>query len=327
MKYTPAKSIEKLIFPSSTRSHEFLKFLITLKRLKSRLKYIHLSGKQITCINLAAMESLLGKWTETIVLENPSTKVDIGHITMLISAATRLKTFALQSRSRISVGDYDLFLRELMRAGETTRVHHQYPQINARLRSLQISCTAIQNVNFSVLGDLGKFFPRLEMLRIENWRIIDIGQVTPIRTLRGLSLVGIDVKKNGFVRMLSTYLRAFPALEILFLGARETNILGWKFFVRRPELRGIFKGIKLPKLKCLWLRAWAVDCQDLVSLKSNALGWIVIEDCKGLNGGWIKAVEGDGAIVIESDTGFKDGIDFRRYANLAKNKITFTGVY
>ena len=161
MKYTPANSVEKLSFPSSTRSHEFLKFLVTLKRLKSRLTTIHLSGKYIESINLAAMESLLGKWTNTIILDNPCTKVDVGHITPLISAAPRLKTFALQTCNKFSSTEYDGFLRDLMRAGETSRLHHRHPEINARLRSLQVSCTSMQNVKFNILADLGKFFPLL----------------------------------------------------------------------------------------------------------------------------------------------------------------------
>jgi len=308
-------------------SHEFLKFLVTLKRLRSQLIRIHLTGKQVTCTSLAAMESLLGKWTMTIILDNPCAKVDIAHITQIISAAPRLKVFALQTHSKFSTKEYDGFLRELMRAGETSRIHHRHPEINARLRTLQISSTTMQNVNFSILADLGKFFPLLEMLRIENWKLsmdkCDETRITPILTLRGLSLVGIDLATaKGFTKMLSVYVQSFPLLEILVLGARETDILGWKLFKKKPELQGLFNGLDLPKLKCLWLRSWIVDCQELVSLKTNVLRWIVVEECKGMNGGWIKSVKSKwkDAVVIESDTRL-NGIDFSSYRNPAKSRI------
>ena len=331
MRYTPANSVEKLFFPSSTHSHEFLKFLITLKRLQSRLTTIHLSGKYVESINLAAMESLLGKWTNTIILDIPCSKIDIGHVTPLISAAPRLKIFALQTCSkRFSLGGYDGFLRDLMRAGETTRLHHRHPEINARLRSLQVSCASIQSVRFQNLAELGNFFPLLEMLRIENWRFLDVNttKVVPIKTLRGLSLVGIDVEKNGFVRTLLMFLKAFPALEILFLGARQMEVLGWKLFVRKPELRGLFTELEFPRLKCLWLRAWSIDFEDFMLLKADSLQWIVFEECRGMNGGWKKIVgeKWNGAVVIESDTRFKQGIDFSTYRDIAKSKFAFAGV-
>ena len=156
---------------------------------------------------------------------------------------------------------------------------------------------------------------------------VNTTKVVPIKTLRGLSLVGIDVEKNGFVKMLSMYLKAFPALEIVFLGARELDVLGWKLFVRKPELRGLFKEIELPKLKCLWLRAWSIDFEDLVSLKADALQWIVFEECKGMNGGWKRIVNGkwNRAVVIESDTRLKHGIDFSKYRDIAKSKFEVVG--
>src|SRR5436190_23855167 len=119
--------------------------------------------------------------------------------------------------------------------------------------------------------------------------------------------------------MLSAYVSTFPALEILVLGAREVNLLGWKLFVNKPELRGAFNGLELPKLKCLWLRAWIVDCQELLSLKTSTLQWIVVEECKGMNGGWIKAVRGKWprAVVIESATRLKDGVNFAKYSRLS----------
>jgi hypothetical protein len=312
-KYTPAKSVQSLYFPSSTTSNEFLKFLVTLKRLKTRLLHIHLTGKQITCTNLSAIESLLGKWTETLILDSPSSKVDIAHISPLIAASPRLKSFAIETCCKFSSGEYHAFLKDLVRAGETSRLHHLHPEINARLRSLQISCSTIHTVNFSFLAELGRYFPLLELLRIENWRILvdkKLPEITPMYSLRGLSLVGIDVieskkaKTNVFARMLATYIRTFPALEILVLGAREMDVLGWKLFVRKPELGAVFNGMELPRLKVLWLRAWVVNCSDLLSLRSDTVEWVIVEACRGLNGGWVKAVEEKWkkAVIFETDT-------------------------
>jgi hypothetical protein len=157
------------------------------------------------------------------------------------------------------------------------------------------------------------------MLRIENWKVIVEGneKIAPIRTLRGLSLVGFDVvdKKKGpmpFTTLLSTYLSSLPSLEILFLGARDMDYLGLKIFVRRPELGSIFAKLRLPKLKVLWLRSWEVDCQDLMMLKADRLRWLMVEECKGMNGGWVKAVTAKwkGIVVVESAERLKDGVDF-----------------
>jgi len=328
-RYTPARSIESLSFPSTTRKHEFLKFLVTLKRLRSHLTFIHLSGKEVTGTVLTAVESLLGTWTDTIILECPSPKVDVGHIAPLIAASPRLKTFALQTGTRFAGMEYTGFLKTLVRAGETSRLHHRHPEINARLRTLQLSTSIPQTVKFSVLADLGRFFPLLETLRIENWKIeVDGGEkVAPIMTLRGLALVGIDVvdkKSNSpFADLLSEYLRELTQLEILMLGARDIDVLGWKLFVRKPEMGRLFGRLYLANLRFLWLRGWVVNCVDLLSLKAPRLKWLVLEECKGINGGWIKAVRGHwrDIIIVESDIRLKDGIDLFTWKKRAKHGI------
>lgn len=313
-KYTPAKAVESIYFPSSTKSIEFLKFLVTLKRLRCRLRCIVLVGKEITRTNLAAMESLLGRWTHTIILRNPSSKVGVSNITSLIAAAPRLNKLAIQTNCLFFGQEYTLFLKELVRAGESERVlYHLHPEVNANLRVLHISASTCQLVKFCVLADLGKFFPLLEMLRIANWKIMgDVNEsVTSIRTLRGLSLIGLDMesKKLTFAKMLSGYIATFPSLEIVVLGARETDALGWKLFVMRPKLGKLFADMELPRLKVLWLRAWIVDCEDLMLLKAENLRFLVIEECKGMNGGWIKAAsrKWQGLTVVETDSQLKEG--------------------
>lgn len=170
------------------------------------------------------------------------------------------------------------------------------------------------------------------MLRIENWKIIPDGdrdlQVQPMFGLRGLSLVGIDFsgrKDKDFVNMLSKFIAAFRNLEMLFLGAKETIAMwGWTWFGPKPVgLQGLFDGMQLPDLQVLWLRGWTLDCADLLSLKSDKLRFVVIEECKGMNGGWIKAVMGKwkGAVVVESETRLKDGVDFSSWRGLAEGKI------
>jgi hypothetical protein len=320
-RHCPANSVESLSFPSSTRNHAFLRFLVTLKQLRTRLASIRLSGKEVTRTNLSAMESLLGNRTHTIIIMNPSGKVGFGHITALVSAAPRLKTFVLHtSTTFMTVEDYTSYLKGLVRAGETERLYQQNPEQNFKLRTLHLSTsTLFQKVKFEVLADMGKFFPLLEMLRIENWKVIVEGneKIAPIRTLRGLSLVGFDVvdKKKSpkpFAMVLSTYLSCLPSLEMLFLGARDMDYLGLKLFVRRPELGSIFAKLCLPKMKVLWLRSWEVDCQDLMMLKADRLRWLMVEECKGMNGGWVKAVSAKwkGIVVVESAERLKDGIDF-----------------
>jgi len=329
-KYTPARSIEGLYFPSTTRKHEFLKLLVTLKRLRSHLAKIHLSGKEVTRTGLTAIESLLGPWTQTIILECPSSKVDIAHITPLIAASSRLKTFALQTNTKFPGEEYSAFMKALVRAGETSRLHHRHPEINARLRTLQLSTLTPQTIKFSVLAELGRFFPLLEMLRIENWKFEVNGEekIAPIMTLRGLALVGIDIietKKSDhpYANILSKYLCELTQLEILMLGARDTDLLGWKLFVRKPEMGLLFKRLQLSRLKFLWLRGWAVDCMDLLSLKASFLKWLVLEECKGMNGGWVKAIRGywTDIVVVESDIRLKDGIDLYTWKRRARSGI------
>ena len=314
-KYTPAKAVESLYFPSSTKNIEFLRFLVTLKRLRSRLRRIELSGKEVTRTNLSAMESLLGKWTRTIILMNPSSKVGISHIASLVSAAPRLQKLAIQTNTLFFGQEYTVFLKDLMRAGESTRVHHLNPEVNCSLRVLHISSSISQSVKFCVLADLGKFFPLLEMLRIENWKLVCNADeyVTPIHTLRGLSLVGLDTesKKQTFAKILSRYIANFPALEILVLGAKDKDLLGWRLFVMKPKLGKLFDQMELPKLKVLWMRAWILDCEDLLTLKAEKLQFLVVEECKGMNGGWIKAAsrKWKGLTVVETDTRLSEGFD------------------
>jgi len=223
-----------------------------------------------------------------------------------------------------------LFLRDLIRAGETSRLHHRHPEINARLRTLQLACPTAQTVKFSVLADLGKYFPLLEMMRLENWKIEVDGteKVSPILTLRGLALVGLDIveaktSSHPFANMLSKYLCDLVQLEILMFGARDTDVLGWKLFVRKPEMGPLFVGYSLPKLKFLWLRGWVIDCLDLLALKANSLKWLVLEECKGMNGGWVKALRNNwkDIVVVESDTRLKDGIDLFTWKKRARKGI------
>jgi hypothetical protein len=196
------------------------------------------------------------------------------------------------------------------------RLHHRHPEINARLRVLHLGCVTGHIIEFGILAEMGKFFPLLEMLRIENWRMTVEGEekITPINTLRGLSLIGIEIldtkkSESTLARVLSGYLSTMSKLEILVLGARDT--VGWKLFVRRAEMGPLFPGIQLPHLKFLWLRSWSIDCHDLLSLKAKYLKWLVLEECKGMNGGWIKALTGHwkGLTIIESDTKLKDGVN------------------
>jgi len=202
-----------------------------------------------------------------------------------------------------------------MRAGESTRVHHLNPEVNCSLRVLHISSSISQSVKFCVLADLGKLFPLLEMLRIENWKLVCNADeyVTPIHTLRGLSLVGLDTesKKQTFAKILSRYIAKFPALEILVLGAKDKDLLGWRLFVMKPKLGRIFDQMELPKLKVLWMRAWILDCEDLLTLKAEKLQFLVVEECKGMNGGWIKAAsrKWKGLTVVETDTRLSEGFD------------------
>jgi hypothetical protein len=318
-KHTPANSIQHLTFHSSVPAHEFLKFLITLKRLRTRLQSVHLHGKQIQPIVLAALESLLGKWTHTLIVSNPCPPTDVTQLTALIAGSSRLKRFALRTTGKVA--EYDSFVRELVRAGETARLHHRHPEMNTRLRILQLGCCAPQTVKFGVLAEMGRWFPLLEMLRLENWKVfVDVAsKVVPIKTLRGLSLLGmefVDTKSYGGVGVvLSAYVAAFaPTLEYFILGAKDPD--RWKIFSRKPELRGLFSRLQTPRLKVLWLRGWSVDYADLLSLEACAVRFLVVEECKGMNGGWIKAVRGKwtGVAVIESDTVIKGGVDFRAVA-------------
>lgn len=115
------------------------------------------------------------------------------------------------------------------------------------------------------------------------------------------------------------YIGCFPALEMLVLGAK-TQIFSWKGPFRQVNLGKIFAGLQLPKLKVLWLRGWTLEVEDLLSLKAVGLQWIVLEQCKGMNGGWIKAIMGrwKGIIVVESAERLNDGVDFRGYRGLVK---------
>jgi len=241
-----------------------------------------------------------------------------------------LKTFALQTNTKFPGEEYSAFMKALVRAGETSRLHHRHPEINARLRTLQLSTLTPQTIKFSVLAELGRFFPLLEMLRIENWKFEVNGEekIAPIMTLRGLALVGIDIietKKSDhpYANILSKYLCELTQLEILMLGARDTDLLGWKLFVRKPEMGLLFKRLQLSRLKFLWLRGWAVDCMDLLSLKASFLKWLVLEECKGMNGGWVKAIRGywTDIVVVESDIRLKDGIDLYTWKRRARSGI------
>jgi hypothetical protein len=216
--------------------------------------------------------------------------------------------------------EYTMYLRGLLRAGETERLYQEFPEQNSKLRKLHLSTSTLcQKVKFEVLADLGKFFPLLEMLRIENWKVIVEGKevITPIPSLRGLSLVGFDVvdrrkSLQPFERVLSEYVASFPSLEILFLGARDMDYLGLKLFIRRPELGTTFSCLCLPKLRVLWLRSWQMNCDDLMKLTAEKLNWLIIEECKGMNGGRMKAVRAKwkGIVVHENEGRLKDGINF-----------------
>ena len=312
-KYTPAQSVESIYFPSSSSSNEFLKLLVTLKRLRTKLVHVHLEGKQITTANISALESLLGKWTQTLIIDSPHQKVDMEHIAALIGASSRLKTFCIKTSNKFSLGEYNNFMGHLVRAGATMRLHHLHPEINARLKSLQVGCVTVHTVKFSMLADLGKYFPRLELLRIENWKIVvdeTAQKITPIHTLRGLSFLGINItgakrrKDNVSAKVLSDYIGVFSSsLRVLVLGIRETELLRWSFFTYKPSLGCVFRGKKFPSLRTLWLRACVIDCHDFLSLKGDNLRYIVLEGCKGLNGGWIKAFKAKwkGVVVYETD--------------------------
>lgn len=165
-KHTPAKSVQCLHFPSTTRSIEFLRFLITLKRLGTRLVEVHLSGRQVTRNTLETMQSLLGKWTSRIILDSPQA-IDVVHITDLIAWSPRLKVFSLQTTTNFRKR-YGEFIEILCRAGSAERLPHSHPEINPWLRTLHLSSLTCQSIKFSTLADLGKYFPLLEMLRIEN---------------------------------------------------------------------------------------------------------------------------------------------------------------
>jgi hypothetical protein len=220
-----------------------------------------------------------------------------------------------------------MFVRELLRAGETARLHHRHPEMNTRLRILQLGCVQVQNVKFGVLAEMGRWFPLLEMLRLENWKVhVDVAsKVVPIKTLRGLSLLGIefaDTKPYGGVgAVVSAYVAAFaPTLEYFILGARDMD--RWKIFSRKPELRNLFSRLQTPRLKVLWLRGWSVDYAELLGLEARGLRFLVVEECKGMNGGWIKAVQGKwtGISVIETDTPIKEGVDFRAVAKARRQQ-------
>jgi hypothetical protein len=228
--------------------------------------------------------------------------------------------------------EYTAFLKTLVRAGETNRLHHRHPEINARLRTLQLSTLAPQTVKFSVLAELGRFFPLLEMLRIENWKLeVDGGEkVAPIMTLRGLALVGIDVietrpKKSEypFANVLSKYLSQLTQLEILMLGGRDMDAFGWRLFVRKPEMGPLLGKLQFTKLKFLWLRGWVLSCVDLLQLKALWLKWLVFEECRGINGGWLKAFNRHwrGVVIVESDIRLKDGIDLFTWRKRARDII------
>jgi len=106
-------------------------------------------------------------------------------------------------------------------------------------------------------------------------------------------------------------LRSLPSLEILVLAAKEVDVLGLKLPFRKHQLGKVFEEAQLPNLKVFWLRNWTVDYQDLLAVQSTHVQWVVVEQCKGLNGGWIKAVQGKwkGAFVVESDLRLS-GVDF-----------------
>lgn len=79
----------------------------------------------------------------------------------------------------------------------------------------------------------------------------------------------------------------------------------------KPKLGKVFNEMDLPKLKVLWMRAWIMDCEDLLTLKAENLQFLVVEECKGMNGGWIKAAsrKWKGLTVVETDTRLSEGFD------------------
>lgn len=55
-----------------------------------------------------------------------------------------------------------------------------------------------------------------------------------------------------------------------------------------------------------------MNCEDLMKLKAEKLNWLIIEECKGMNGGRMKAVcaKWKGIDVHENEGRLKDGINF-----------------
>ena len=317
LKYTPAKSIRSLHYPSTVPPPEFLKFAITLKTLHSRLRSLHLQGKGVNNLVLAASETLLGKWTKEVIVEQPCDKLDIAQITSFIAAAPRLRVLSLSGKFAIRQKPYVEFVRAVMTAGAINRLYRRHPEINTRLRTLHLSSSTVQTVPFSHLASLGSFFPLLEFLRLENWRLTSVGEtesLVAIKSLRGLALVSLDVeKKELYTVVLAKLIHAFPSLEILMLGTRESDLWGWKIFNRKRELGpSFFESVNLQKLKVLWLRRFTFDPVAFLRLHTPILQFAVLEECRGSNGGWVKACRNRwaGITVVESPVEIRDGVDF-----------------
>jgi len=319
LKYTPAESIESLHYPSTVYPFEFLKFAITLKTLQSHLTSLHLQGKRVNDLVLASSKGLLGKWTKELIVEQPCDKLDIEKVTSLIAAAPRLRVLSLSGKFAVRQQAYVEFVRAVVTAGVINRLHRRHPEINTHLRTLHLCSSSVQPVPFSQLASLGSFFPLLEFLRLENWRLTDVGEtqrLVVIKSLRGLALVSLDVeKKESYAMVLAKLIPAFPSLEILMLGRREPELWGWKIFNRKRELGpSFFESVNLQKLKVLWLRGFTFDPVAFLKLQAPLLQFAVLEECRGSNGGWLNAFRNKWATitVVESSVKLRDGVDFAK---------------
>jgi hypothetical protein len=277
---------------------------------------LHLQGKRVTNLVLAAAESLLGKWTREICLEGVA-GMDVGQVSALIAAAPKMRVLSLAGRWGKGCGFEEVW-GAVMTAGAVNRLHHRHPEINTHLRTLHLSSSSIQPVSYVHLASLGSFFPRLEFLRVENCRVTNIRRdqgVVTIKSLRGLALVSLDIEKGeSLTGILTRLIPAFPALEILMLGTRDTpDLWGWKLFNRKRELgRMFFETVQLTKLRVLWLRGFNFDAAAFLKFHAGALRFVVLEACRGSNGGWVKGCRSKwpGVIVVESPVKMKDGVDF-----------------
>jgi hypothetical protein len=153
---------------------------------------------------------------------------------------------------------------------------------------------------------------------VENCRVTNVrpdqGVVT-IKSLHGLALVALDIEKGeSFTGILTRLIPAFPALEILMLGTRDMpDLWGWKLFNRKRELgRMFFETVSLANLRVLWLRGFTFDAAAFLKFHTGLLQFVVLEGCRGSNGGWVKGCRNKwpGVIVVESPVKMKDGVDF-----------------